>query len=478
MPRSTLSRWICLLWLLSLAAPKLAQAQPAIPVDDPFREVLGTKELAKARFEAEEATLRDLVHARRQAINVCFQIRKELYAAASNEPGTGAPVTLNLLLETWAKLVETELAPSDKPADQLAIRASHWLHTWETERITSVKNRSGRVSRSALMQARSARLTDEIRLLDLLDAKERSAPFLLLPAFVEGAEIYGAEGTKEFAKAQFEVSRANRHDLATARRDALAVRFEELKELYATGANEPGTSVTITLNLLLETGDQLVEAEFALSDKPADRLAVRANRWLVAWRTEQITASQFCVARVSRAALMQARGARLSAEIKLLEMLAGEDRSEPVLIHLVFGGGEENNPYGVKERAKAQFEASQAKPHELALERRNTLKIPLSIRWELYRTGANEPGGRIAPLDLLTKTAAQLLEAELAVSENPGDRLAAYEKDWELKFLAERITRAQVFVGRVSHAAYERARFHRLDAEIQLYAFRAKRKEK
>ena len=488
MPRPTVSLWSCLLWLLSLAVPKLVHAQPANPVDDLFREVLGTKELAKARFEAEEATLRNLAQARRHAIYVCFQIRKELYAAGANEPGSnapvtlnllwGTPVTLNLLLGTWAELVEAELAPSDKPADRLTIRASHWLYISETERITSAGNRRGFVSLSALMQARSARLTDEIQLLDLLDAKERSAPFLLLPAFVEGAEICAGEGIKEFAKAQFEVSRANRHDLATARRDALAVRFEVVKEWYATGANEPGVNAPISLDHLLKIGAELGDADLALSNKPADRLAARARQWLLTWETERVTEAQFRVARVSRATLMQARGARLSAEIKLLEMLAGEDRSEPVLIHLVFGGGEENNPEGVKERAKAQFKASQAKPRELALERRNTLEIALWIRWELYRTGANELGGRIAPLDLLTETAAQLLEAGLALSEKPADRLAAYEKDWEWKFVAERIMRAQFFVHRVGRAAYERARFNRLDAEIRLHAFRAKLKEK
>jgi hypothetical protein len=49
--------------------------------------------------------------AQREAFATQLQIRYELYRAGSNEPGTNAPVTLNLLLESqrfWAEALATE----------------------------------------------------------------------------------------------------------------------------------------------------------------------------------------------------------------------------------------------------------------------------------------------------------------------------------------------------------------------------------
>jgi hypothetical protein len=249
-------------------------------------------------------------------------------------------------------------------------------------------------------------------------------------------------------------------------------------ELYRRGANEPGTMQPITLNLLLDLGKELTEAELVLSNKPADQLAAQANQWLLAWETEQITEAQFRGAHVSTTALMQARSTRLAAETKLLEMLAEEKRSEPLLILPLVFDSEENKLYEAKNQAKMQFEMSQAKPHDLALARRDALKVPLQIRWELYRIGAMEPGGRPVTLDLVRESEARLLEAEADISNKTADRLAAYEKDWEWKYLAEKMTQRGYEMGGASRTALERARFDRLGAEIRLLEARAKRNKK
>ena len=146
MYRPWMSLFPCLFSMLLIAAPP-ALAQPPVLEDEMVGPDLGIKEFAKARFEAEQATLHDLAKARRDALKVCFQIRKNLYAEIN------VPVTLNLVLETWAELVNAELAFSDKPDDQLAIQASHWLFTWATERITAAMACVGRVSRAAHLQA-------------------------------------------------------------------------------------------------------------------------------------------------------------------------------------------------------------------------------------------------------------------------------------------------------------------------------------
>jgi hypothetical protein len=467
----------CFFSTLPILLPTPALAQPAIPVEE-FDPSL-TKEIAKARFEADQATLDDLARSRRDAIATCFQIRYQLYRAGANEPGTGTPFTLNLVLESAAELMETELALSDKPADRLAIRANHWLSAWETERITTRQWRAAKVSTSALMQARSARLATEIKLLETLDAKERSSLFLILPVFLDGGENYSAEGVKEWARAQFEASQTRTRDLAKARRDALRGCSQERYELYRTGANEPGTGTAITLNLIWKSYAEFMEAETALSDKPDAKLAVRANQWFFAWLTQCLTEAQFQVGKVSRTTLGQARSARLTEEIKLLEMLPDEKRSEPFLIVALVLDYEKPNRNEAKEQAKSQFEASQARTVDLAKDRLDALEMERRIRWELYRLGANEPGtGTPITLNLLRESEARLLEAELALSKKPNDRLAAYEKNWEAKFLGEIITEGHFRVGRLSRVALNRSRYDRLDAEIRLREAELRLKDK
>lgn len=268
-------------------APTPALAQPALPAEQFHPDMI--KDAAKARFEASVATRRELAKARRDASEVCFQERFKLYRAGATEPGIGRPVTLALLLEAVAELAQAELALSDKLADRSAIRAYHWLYTWETERITEAQYRRARVGRVALMQARSLRLTEEIKLLEMLGDEKRSAPFLMLPAFLDGDENYPEEGVKELAKAQFETSQAKIRALAKARLDALQAYFQERRRLYAEGSNEPGTGMPITLDILLNAWVELSETELALSNKPADRLAVWMNRWQAAWRTDQLS---------------------------------------------------------------------------------------------------------------------------------------------------------------------------------------------
>ena len=48
------------------------------------------------------------------------------------------------------------------------------------------------------------------------------------------------------------------------------------------------------------------------------------------------------------------------------------------------------------------------------------------------------------------KADTQLLEAELALSDKPADRLAAYEKEWEWRYVAEQFVEGQFRVGRTA----------------------------
>lgn len=451
------------------------------------------KELAKARFEAEEATLHDLIQAQRDAVNLCFRIREGLYLAGANEPAIqyglgGRPVTLPLVLETWAKLVETELARSDKTADRRAVRGAHWLYTWETEQFTEAKYRIGRESREAYMEAQAARLDDEIKLLAFIRSNESFTPFYLLVPMFYSENLVGGR-SKELAKAQFEIGRADRRSLAKERRDALAYSFNEYKARFQRGEiGHDGFGVRmqnpVTLDRLLDVSKELSRAELALSDRPSDRRRGQAKQWRTVSQMARMIEAAYRVRRVGFTGVLQVRSALLAEEMKLSEMLEGENRSEPILIPSEVGDNEGTDPESAKEWAKAQCAVVQAQKPDLAIARKETFELAHRFLLELYRNNVNEAVdgnllmSKSVMLDRLVEVEAQSLMAGLDLSNKPTDRLAAYEKDWEARYIREAIAKAQYLVGRESQFYYERVRFARLGAEIRLLEFREKIEEK
>ena len=161
-------------------------------------------------------------------------------------------------------------------------------------------------------------------------------------------------------------------------------------------------------------------------------------------------------------------------------MLA-EKRSDPFAIRPTFSlEGQEIHVGGeAKQWARTQFEATQAETGDLAKARRDPMEKVHRYLWELYLVGANAPG-RTMPVmsDLVKEAEARLLEAESAVSNKAADRLAAYEKQWEWRYVAELIKRRQFRSGYESRSALERARYARLGAEIRLLEAQAKMNKK
>jgi hypothetical protein len=124
-----------------------------------------------------------------------------------------------------------------------------------------------------------------------------------------------------------------------------------------------------------------------------------------------------------------------------------------------------------KEIAKRQFEASRTTVHDLALARRETARACQQDRLERHRAGAPD-----VTLDLRLEASRRLLEAELAVLDDPAERLAAHERYWELTRIAEDTVRALYEIGRVGLADFMQTRYDRLDAELRLAEARAKLK--
>ncbi len=112
----------------------------------------------------------------------------------------------------------------------------------------------------------------------------------------------------------------------------------------------------------------------------------------------------------------------------------------------------------------------------LLKQRREQAKTELTIRYELYRVGANEPTtGAPITLTMLHAASKHLLKAEVELSEKKADRLAAHEKNVKLLKEVAKITEAQFRVGKVSTAALAQAQYEQLDAEIALEREKARK---
>lgn len=121
-----------------------------------------------------------------------------------------------------------------------------------------------------------------------------------------------------------------------------------------------------------------------------------------------------------------------------------------------------------RDQAKALFETSQATVRDLARERRNAALTASRVRYEKYCAGAQD-----TTLFMTLRALQRLLDAELALSDSPAERVAAHEVYWDYMRSLEYIVHSKYRVGRVSLADYAQAIYMRLDAEIQLAEARA-----
>jgi hypothetical protein len=454
----------CLFGVLLLGLPATGRAQLSLPEDE-FDSELSQKEFAKALFESTQGTTRDLARARVEAVQTQMRVRYEKYRAGAQD------ATLDLQLEAAAFLVEAELSALEKPTpdDRLAPRAAYWLFAREADKIVEAKYKVGRVSTADFAKARHAHLDAEFKIRRAVGEQKLLAPFPPT-AITDVEELFPAPQIQELAKAQFEAGQIDLRDLARRRREAARLQFQERYRKYQGGAQDA------TLDLLLKAAAVLVEAELDALEKPtpADRLAPRAAYWLFAREADKIVEAKYKLGRVSLADFMQARHARLDAEIQLRRANGGQKLPAPVPTTAVALDGEEDfDGLYSKASAKAQFQAGQADLRDLARRRRDAIRSSLRVRYEKYLAGAQD-----ATLDLLLEAARQMLDTELADHDDPAERLEAVQQYWEVTREAEKIAGAKYRGRRVSLADYAQAQSQRLDAEIRMQEARAKVKEK
>ncbi|HTU90992.1 MAG TPA: hypothetical protein VMF69_13015 [Gemmataceae bacterium] len=105
--------------------------------------------------------------------------------------------------------------------------------------------------------------------------------------------------------------------LLQIRRDMAQQAFQVRYDLYRAGANEPGSSSPVTLHMLIDASKRLLKAELELSKKNAERLEAYEKHKKFMKEVANVTAVQYRVGRVGKAAFASALYEQMDADIEL-----------------------------------------------------------------------------------------------------------------------------------------------------------------
>jgi hypothetical protein len=294
---------------IQLAGALRKQAPPSLPDTPlpspvleewvPLLDPAWDRQVARDYFEAVEADTAKLARARLDATRVQHDTRWQQYLA-----GRG---TLDFLLQSAQRLLEAKQAVSGTAADRQAALQQRWDQARVAEQVVGAQYAAARASPADYAQAQFTRLDAAIALAKA--AGRRGQPF------APGADLPqppGAdEDAKSLARAEFEDTNADISGLQRARFDAARTEFLTRYRQYLAGRG--------TLDILVEIGGNLRDAQLDTLDRPADRIAVLE---LYASRTrmiESVVRAQYEAGRASLADFAQARSDRLEAEIHLAE---------------------------------------------------------------------------------------------------------------------------------------------------------------
>ncbi len=114
-------------------------------------------EITKVRY-------RQLLKARREMAEEEWRIRSDLFKAGANEPGSGNPVTLHLVLDASKHLLKAELELSTTKAERLDAHEKNIKRLKEIANVTEAQYKVTRISKAAFASALYEQLDAEIEL--------------------------------------------------------------------------------------------------------------------------------------------------------------------------------------------------------------------------------------------------------------------------------------------------------------------------
>jgi hypothetical protein len=277
-------------------------------------------ERARIEFEASQLRLEELLRAR-------YEAAREEWLARFEEILAGR-TTADLVWGAQVRLLEAEQAVLGKDADPVAFAESRWLQARVIERILQTRFDAGKANPAELARSRFRRLKAEYSLAQMRAGGRRQEGKRLYFRF--GRELDDYESTwrleQEIADVRLE------QEMAAVKADANPVHIakamlEAAREGYRARLEELLAGRT-TVDVLVETSTDRLEAELALSSRQEDQIRAREQQWRHSLLAERVLERRFRDGRANEAELMQLRYARLDAQVALEEAKA-EKRESP-----------------------------------------------------------------------------------------------------------------------------------------------------
>jgi hypothetical protein len=463
MPRRVLPAWSLL--TAAFCAGVWAQAPDEDGPPDARADFGAARDLARARFEAAHADPRELARQKVEAARTGYQVAWQEFLA-----GRGA---LDVLVDWSRRLLEAERAAAPTPAARAAAFERQWEGAFLLEQVQEARYAAGRSPEADYVAARYFRLAAELRWARARQEKPGGPVRVGRLPRLTAEEPPGPDEEivpeKELARAKFEAVHAEPRDLARQMRKAARQGYRAA----ARDSMEGRDTVRGPLDLVLEWLQRLAEAEAAVSDDPADRVAVLESCWAQAWEIEQIDEARHAAARIPVADYLDSRYARLDAEARWLQARRAAGAKARA------AGGRSDVPRlpedddrkagpGLRDFARARHAAEQADPRDLARQMLAVAREAYRSRWHEFLAGRDS-------LDAVAAEARRVLDAELAVGEKPADRAAAWERYWTWAKVVETVNEARYQAGRVPVRDLMEARTLRLDAEVHWAEAREKK---
>jgi hypothetical protein len=291
--------------LVRALAARGGKHRPSPLLAKPYFFLLGLgsidgKEIARARFEAAHADPAKPAEARLEAVQVAYASRLKEFLA-----GRGSQ---SLVLDALSRWYDATLAVSGKGSGLLLLD-NRWTMARFIEDVNEGRYRAARIAIQDNLESKCYRLGVEWEWCKLRAEKGRRqnadrSELVLFPG-LEGDLLL----TKDLASAKFQATHSDAASLSRARSEAARQGVEARLQEFLDGRG--------TLDLLLESSRELLESEHARATNDADLRAALERHWERCKLIEATNQRRYADGRIALQDYMQARYARLEAEIWL-----------------------------------------------------------------------------------------------------------------------------------------------------------------
>jgi hypothetical protein len=417
----------------------------------PYEQLDDDKAMARARFEADQATFTELAQKRVEAARM---EQTDLLALCLRRP-EWHPLDRAIPGLLRVQQAEQVLKGDVRPGPLLEMS---WRYAWLAEAVASAANDGSPHKVEAYFRARTHRFELEMARLGQKNVGNEGGLFddFLL---ADDPLTYA----KQVAQRSFEAEQAKPADLARERIRSASERLQNFQD-------HPFRIRSIRPYYILQEAEYEL-ARARLAPQGDTSVALLQQSWVINWQTELITEIRYRGGTAAFDQLIEKRGDRLKDQYELVRR--GEFKtvsSEAVVTDFFLWDFELLDV--LRALASARLEAEQTSVEEVA-------RMRVQGIYEAFEDLAHPYlGGRssAAPLDRqeIIDFERTMYEAELAVGGEQG-RAAALEASWRRIWAEDRRTQAKYEGGTAALEHFGLMRGRRLEIEMELARLRDKR---